>query len=122
MGRPSGWMTMLTGRPAMRSPGRPPIRRDLERAFWGHIAEELTWWGHLTLTNSTMHGLVHCGVPAFADSSIAVVLRLIKAALTAQHSTVADTPTSLVSVVFTRDQVAAVTRRIDVGMVVVYER
>jgi IS30 family transposase len=42
MGRPSGWMTMLTGRPAMRSPGRPPIRRDLERAFWGHIAEGLT--------------------------------------------------------------------------------
>ena len=26
----------------MRSPGRPPVRRDLERAFWGKIAEGLT--------------------------------------------------------------------------------
>jgi len=26
----------------MRSPGRPPIRRDVERAFWGKIAEGLT--------------------------------------------------------------------------------
>ncbi|MPY82208.1 MAG: helix-turn-helix domain-containing protein, partial [Actinophytocola sp.] len=42
MGRPSGWMTTVTGRPAMRSPGRPPIRRDVERAFWIKIAEGLT--------------------------------------------------------------------------------
>lgn len=42
MGRPAGWMTTLTGRPAMRSPGRPPIRRDVERAFWVKIAEGLT--------------------------------------------------------------------------------
>lgn len=42
MGRPAGWMTTLTGRPAMRSPGRPPIRRDVERAFWAKIAEGLT--------------------------------------------------------------------------------
>jgi IS30 family transposase len=35
-------MTTLTGRPAMRSPGRPPVRRDVERAFWGKIAEGLT--------------------------------------------------------------------------------
>ena len=35
-------MTTITGRPAMRSPGRPPIRRDLERAFWRTIAEGLT--------------------------------------------------------------------------------
>ncbi|WP_409474687.1 IS30 family transposase [Streptomyces sp. HC307] len=35
-------MTTLTGRPAMRSPGRPPIRRDVERAFWVKIAEGLT--------------------------------------------------------------------------------
>jgi IS30 family transposase len=35
-------MTTRTGRPAMRSPGRPPIRRDLERAFWRKIAEGLT--------------------------------------------------------------------------------
>ncbi len=42
MGRPAGWMTTRTGRPAMRSPGRPPIRRDVERAFWVKIAEGLT--------------------------------------------------------------------------------
>ncbi len=42
MGRPAGWMTTLTGRPAMRSPGRPPIRRDVERVFWARIAEGLT--------------------------------------------------------------------------------
>ncbi len=35
-------MTTRTGRPAMRSPGRPPIRRDVERAFWRKIAEGLT--------------------------------------------------------------------------------
>jgi IS30 family transposase len=35
-------MTTLTGRPAMRSPGRPPIRRDVERAFWVKIADGLT--------------------------------------------------------------------------------
>ncbi|MDT0351111.1 IS30 family transposase [Pseudonocardia charpentierae] len=35
-------MVTITGRPAMRSPGRPPIRRDVERAFWRKIAEGLT--------------------------------------------------------------------------------
>jgi IS30 family transposase len=35
-------MTTITGRPAMRSPGRPPIRRDVERAFWIEIAAGLT--------------------------------------------------------------------------------
>jgi DNA-binding CsgD family transcriptional regulator len=42
MGRPAGWMTTLTGRPAMRSPGRPPVCRDVERTFWIKIAEGLT--------------------------------------------------------------------------------
>ena len=42
MGRQPGWMVTLTGRPAMRSPGRPPARRDLERAFWIKIAEGLS--------------------------------------------------------------------------------
>lgn len=42
MGRPSGWMRTRTGRPAMRSPGCPPIRRDVERAFWVKIAQGLT--------------------------------------------------------------------------------
>ncbi len=36
------WMTTRTGRPAMRSPGRPPTRRDVERAFWIRIAEGVT--------------------------------------------------------------------------------
>ena len=42
MGRQPGWMVTQTGRPAMRSPGRPPIRRDVERAFWHRIAEGMT--------------------------------------------------------------------------------
>lgn len=42
MGRQPGWMVTLTGRPSMRSPGRPPIRREVERAFWVKIAEGLT--------------------------------------------------------------------------------
>ncbi len=42
MGRPEGWMITATGRPAMRSPGCPPIRRDLERLFWVKIAQGLT--------------------------------------------------------------------------------
>src|SRR5205814_8690959 len=42
MGRPRGWMVTLTGRPAMRSPGRPPVRREVERGFWVKIAEGLS--------------------------------------------------------------------------------
>ena len=42
MGRPRGWMVTLTGRPAMRSPGRPPVRREVERGFWMKIAEGLS--------------------------------------------------------------------------------
>ena len=42
MGRQAGWMVTLTGRRAMRSPGRPPARRDLERAFWIKVAEGLS--------------------------------------------------------------------------------
>jgi len=42
MGRQHGWMVTQTGRPAMRSPGRPPVRRDVERAFWVKIAEGLS--------------------------------------------------------------------------------
>ncbi|TQM78210.1 IS30 family transposase [Saccharothrix saharensis] len=45
-------MTTVTGRPAMRSPGRPPIRRDVERAFWNAIAEGV----------STEDAAVACGV------------------------------------------------------------
>lgn len=42
MGRGPGWLVTQTGRPSMRSPGRPPIRRDVERVFWVKIAEGLT--------------------------------------------------------------------------------
>jgi len=41
MGRQPGWLVTRTGRPAMRSPGRLPVRRDVERAFWVKIAEGL---------------------------------------------------------------------------------
>jgi len=42
MGRRPGWMVTVTGRPAMRSPGRPPVRRDVERRFWVKVAEGLS--------------------------------------------------------------------------------
>jgi IS30 family transposase len=42
MGRPGGWMVTLTERAAMRSPGHPPVRCDVERAFWVKIAEGLS--------------------------------------------------------------------------------
>ena len=38
MGRPQGWIKTATGRAAMRSPGRPPPRREIERGFWKLIA------------------------------------------------------------------------------------
>jgi hypothetical protein len=42
MGRPAGWMTELTGRAPMKSPGKPSLRRDVERLFWREIARGLT--------------------------------------------------------------------------------
>jgi IS30 family transposase len=42
MGRPAGWMTALTGRSAMKSPGAPALRREVEREFWCEIAKGLT--------------------------------------------------------------------------------
>src|SRR5436305_3291221 len=42
MGRPAGWMKALTGRSAMKSPGAPSLRRDVERLFWREIARGLT--------------------------------------------------------------------------------
>jgi transposase, IS30 family len=41
MGRPAGWMKALTGRAAMKSPGKPSLRRDVERLFWREIARGL---------------------------------------------------------------------------------
>src|SRR4051812_19801527 len=42
LGRTAAWMSTKTGRAPMRSPGRPPPRREVERAFWAKIAEGLS--------------------------------------------------------------------------------
>lgn len=42
MGRPAGWMQTLTGRAAMRSPGHPSHRNEIERRFWKEIATGIT--------------------------------------------------------------------------------
>jgi IS30 family transposase len=42
MGRPAGWMAELTGRAQMKSPGKPSLRRDVERLFWHEIAKGLS--------------------------------------------------------------------------------
>jgi len=40
MGRPKGWGSEQTGRPPMRSPGRPGVnQRGVQREFWKRIAE-----------------------------------------------------------------------------------
>ena len=41
MGRPAGWMTSLTGRSPMKSPGAPAHRREVQRQFWIEIAKGL---------------------------------------------------------------------------------
>jgi IS30 family transposase len=42
MGRPAGWMRELTGRSAMKSPGKPSHRREVELWFWREIARGLS--------------------------------------------------------------------------------
>src|SRR3954449_13274508 len=42
MGRPAGWMVAFTGRSPMKSPGRPSLRREVQRAFWREIAAGMT--------------------------------------------------------------------------------
>ena len=43
MGRPPGWAADATGRPAMRSPGRPPMaRREDKLRFWEAITRGLS--------------------------------------------------------------------------------
>ena len=43
MGRPKGWGSGSTGRPVMRSPGRPPVgRREHRQRFWVAIAAGLS--------------------------------------------------------------------------------
>lgn len=41
MSRPAGWMSELTGRSPLRSPGAPSHRREVERLFWREIAKGL---------------------------------------------------------------------------------
>ena len=38
MGRQRGWGSAVIGRPVMRSPGSPTVRRELRRRFWVRIA------------------------------------------------------------------------------------
>ena len=42
MGRPAGWMTELTGRSPMKSPGAPAHRREVERVFWMQVVTGVT--------------------------------------------------------------------------------
>ena len=42
MGRPAGWMQKLMGRGAMRSPGAPSLRREVEQQFWKQVATGIT--------------------------------------------------------------------------------
>src|SRR4051794_27755871 len=42
MGRPAGWMRELTGRSAMKSPGKPSHQREVELWFWREVAEGLS--------------------------------------------------------------------------------
>ena len=42
MARSAGWMQKLTGRGAMRSPGAPSLRNEIERLFWKQIATGIT--------------------------------------------------------------------------------
>ncbi len=43
MGRPKGWASIQTGRPVMRSPGRPTAgRREHRQRFWAAVARGVT--------------------------------------------------------------------------------
>ena len=42
MGGPGGWVTELTGRAPMKSPGRPSLRREVERGLWLVVATGVT--------------------------------------------------------------------------------
>ena len=42
VGRPAGWMKQFTGRSAMKSPGAPSLRREVERLFWREIGQGLS--------------------------------------------------------------------------------
>jgi IS30 family transposase len=42
MGRPSSWVREFTGRSALKSPGAPSHRREIQKLFWREIAQGLT--------------------------------------------------------------------------------
>jgi IS30 family transposase len=55
VGRPCGWAAAVVGRPALRSPGRPPVwRREHQRRFWDLIARGV----------SSEEAALECGVSA----------------------------------------------------------
>jgi IS30 family transposase len=56
VGRQRGWGSAVTGRPVMRSPGPPTVRRELRRRFWVLIAQGC----------STEAAAAACGVSASA--------------------------------------------------------
>jgi hypothetical protein len=42
IGRPAGWRQKLSGRSAMRSPGAPSLRQEVERQFWKQVVTGIT--------------------------------------------------------------------------------
>jgi hypothetical protein len=42
MGRPSEWVKEFSGRAALKSPGAPSHRREIQKLFWLEIAKGLT--------------------------------------------------------------------------------
>lgn len=42
MGRPSGWVKEFSGRSALKSPGAPSHRKEVQKLFWLEIAKGLT--------------------------------------------------------------------------------
>lgn len=42
MGRAAGWMQKLTERGAMRPPGAPSLRNEIERLYWAKITIGIT--------------------------------------------------------------------------------
>ena len=42
MGRPSSWVREFTGRSALKSPGAPSHRREIQKLFWREIAQGYT--------------------------------------------------------------------------------
>ena len=56
MSWPAGWMTSLTGRSAMKSPGAPSHRREVARELRGLQADQATLWIVQTRSARSIHG------------------------------------------------------------------